>query len=206
MQVISLHDGNHRQALERAVEVLKLGGVIAYPTETTYGLGCDPRNHQALAKIYRLKERDKGKALPLIACSIKQAEKLFKMTPRAQALAEEYWPGPLTLLLEPADMSLRKFMPVFKDGLTAVRVSSNQFASELACAFGFPFVATSANMSGDPACLSAAQVMGLFMHRETEDQPDLIIDGGELEPSESSTIVKFEGDGMKIIRQGAIRI
>ncbi len=206
MQSMRLDKKTRAEAIRNASAILMRGGVIAYPTETTYGLGCDPRSHAALAKIYRLKERDKGKALPLIACSMEQVEKLFKLTPQAKELAKEYWPGPLTLLLEPADMSLRKFMPVFKDGLTAVRVSSNQFASDLACAFGFPIVATSANMSGDPACLSAAQVMGSFMHRETEDQPDLIIDGGELEPSEPSTIVKFDGDEIKIVRQGAIQI
>ncbi|MDQ7815230.1 MAG: L-threonylcarbamoyladenylate synthase [Patescibacteria group bacterium] len=206
MQVVSINNVDYQRVLEKAIEVLKSGGVIAYPTETTYGLGCDPRNHAALDRIYRLKERDNGKALPLIACSMEQVEKLFKLTPKAKELAEEYWPGPLTLLLEPADMSLRKFMPVFKDGLTAVRVSSNQFASELACVFGFPIVATSANISGDPACLSAAQVMGSFMHRESEGRPDLIVDGGELEPSEPSTIVKFEGNDAKIVRQGAIRI
>lgn len=195
------------QAVEAAEKILKAGGVIAYPTETTYGLGCDPRNVAALAKIYRMKGRDKAKALPLVACSVEQVEKLFKLPEKAKEFADEYWPGALTMLLEPGDLSLRKSMPVFKDGLAAVRVSSHKFVHDLVCRFGFPLVATSANQGGDPACLSAEQVMAAFMVSEPEDQPDLIVDGGELEPSEPSTIIKFDEDGrLKVIRQGAVDV
>ncbi|MBI5654925.1 threonylcarbamoyl-AMP synthase [Candidatus Uhrbacteria bacterium] len=193
-------------AVEAAIQVLKAGGVIAFPTETTYGLGCDPRNASALSKIYRMKGRDKAKALPLVACSMEHVERLFKLPEKAKELADEYWPGALAMLLEPAESALRKSMPVFKDGLAAVRVSSHPFVHELTCTYGFPLVATSANLSGDPACLSAEQVMAAFMVSEPENQPDLIINGGELEASEPSTIIKFDGDDVTVIRQGSVNV
>ncbi len=196
-----------KQALEAAEKILRAGGVIAFPTETVYGFGCDPRNVAALSKVYRMKGRDKAKAMPLVACSFGQAKKFFKIPEQAREYADKYWPGPLTMLLEPAELALRKSMPVFKDGLAAVRVTSHPFVRDLACSFGFPLVATSANLSGDPVCLSAEQVMAAFMASEPENQPDLIIDGGELEPSEPSTIIRFdEGSTVKIVRQGVVRL
>lgn len=206
MERVDAREGS-KQAVEAAEKVLKAGGVLAFPTETIYGFGCDPRNVTALSKVYRMKGRDKAKAMPLVACSLGQVEKFFKIPEQAKGLAEKYWPGPLTMLLEPADLALRKSMPVFKDGLAAVRVTSHPFVRDLACSYGFPLVATSANLSGDPPCLSADQVVAIFMASEPGNQPDLIIDGGELEPSEPSTIIKFdEGGAVKIVRQGAVRL
>jgi len=201
MQIFSASD------LDPVKDVLRLGGVIAFPTETTYGLGCDPHNQAALEKIYRIKGRDQSKALPLVACDIEQVKKFFDLPSAAFKLAERYWPGPLTILLPPADISLHKTMPVFKDGLAAVRVSSNSFVQSLTQKLGFPITATSANLSGDPPCLSAAEVIKTFETQEPSLQPDLIVDGGELKPSEPSTIVSIDQNGqLNIYRQGAVKV
>lgn len=204
MDVIKQNDPN---AVERAVNVLKEGGVLVFPTETTYGLGCDPRNKQALGKIYRIKGRDQSKALPLVACSPEQVERFFSYPEQAARVASKYWPGPLTILLEPIDMNVRRQMPVFKDGLAAVRVSSHPLVQALACTYGFPLTATSANLSGQKACLSADEVIGSFQDLSKDRQPDLVIDGGILSESEPSTLIKVEDDGsISVLRQGAIRL
>jgi len=206
MQTIRLEDGVE-QAVKAAVDVLRRGGVIAFPTETTYGLGCDPRNQAAMGKIYRIKGRDTSKALPLVTCDINQVKKFFVVPEVIVVLAEKFWPGPLTVLLAPADMMLRKAMPVFKDGMAAVRVSSNAFVQALTSAYGFPLTATSANLSGGKPCLSADEVVKIFETQEASYQPDLIIDGGELKPSEPSTIVKIDGEGkIEVVRQGAVSL
>ena len=206
MKTIRLADGMD-QAVQTAVDVLRRGGVIAFPTETTYGLGCDPRNQAAMGKIYRIKGRDTSKALPLVTCDVDQVKKFFNVPMVVINLAKKYWPGPLTVLLAPADMTLRKAMPVFKDGLAAVRVSSHPLVQALTSAYGFPLTATSANLSGGKPCLTAGEVVKIFETQEPSHQPDLIIDGGELQSSEPSTIVKVDGEGrIEVVRQGAVNL
>lgn len=193
--------------LPKIISVLRQGGVVVFPTETSYGLGCDPRNLAALGKIYRIKGRETSKALPLVACSYEQVTSFFDVPPLVQDLVKRYWPGPLTVLLEPLDMVLRRQIPVFKDGLAAVRVSSHPFVQALACAYGFPLTATSANVSGQEPCISAKQAEYIFATLEPSRRPDLIVDGGELPLSEPSTIVKISAQGqLEVVRQGAIRL
>lgn len=206
MQVIKIDEGL-QEAVAMTIEVLKSGGVIAFPTETTYGLGCDPRIPAALGKIYRIKGREASKALPLVACSMDQVKMLFDIGPHAEKLVASHWPGPLTVLLEPKDLSLRRQMPVFRDGYSAVRASSHPFVQALVCSYGFPLVATSANYSGKPACLSIEDLQNEFADNEAGMQPDLLVDGGVLDKSEPSTIVKISSSGeIEIIRQGAIKL
>lgn len=202
MDVIKQNDPS---AVEKAVEVLGRGGVIAFPTETTYGLGCDPRNQQALGKIYRIKGRDQSKALPLVTCSVDQVKALFVYPESIALVTDKYWPGPLTVLLEPKDMVLRRQMPVFKDGLSAVRVTSHPFLQALTRAYQFPVTATSANLSGQKACLSAEQVVESFKDLPADRQPDLVVDGGILPESEPSTLIKINDDGnINVLRQGGV--
>jgi L-threonylcarbamoyladenylate synthase len=206
MEIIS-YEKDPQKAVARASEVLHKGGVIIFPTETSYGLGCDPRNLAALGKIYRIKERSTSKALPLVSCSLEQVKEVFDVPSSVEKLAVKYWPGPLTILLEPKDISLRRQMPVFKDGLAAVRASSHPFVEALACSYKFPIVATSANMTGMADPYSMRDVLKVYEHVDVSKQPDLIVDGGELPYNPPSTIVKVESSGkIEIIRQGAIEV
>ncbi|MFA6100367.1 MAG: L-threonylcarbamoyladenylate synthase [Patescibacteria group bacterium] len=206
MEIISLEKAGSR-AVERAIDVLRSGGVIIFPTETSYGLGCDPRNLAALGKIYRIKERSTSKTLPLVSCSMEQVRNIFNIPKVIEELAAKYWPGPLTILLEPKDISLRHQMPVFKDGLVAIRVSSHSFVQNLACSYNFPITATSANMTGMADPYSMNDLLKVYGSALANKQPDLIIDGGDLPYNPPSTIVKVDPTGkIEVIRQGAIKL
>ncbi|MDD5438112.1 MAG: L-threonylcarbamoyladenylate synthase [Patescibacteria group bacterium] len=206
MEIIS-YEKEPQKAVEKAVQVLRNGGVVIFPTETSYGLGCDPRNLAALGKIYRIKERSTSKALPLVSCSLEQVKEVFDVPQNIEKLALKYWPGPLTILLEPKDLNFRRQMPVFKDGLAAVRASSHPFVQALACSYKFPIVATSANMTGMADPYSMRDLMKVYEHVEKNKQPDLIIDGGDLPYNPPSTIIKLENSGeLEILRQGAVEL
>ncbi len=184
---------------------LRSGAVLAFPTETTYGLGCDPRNREALDKIYRIKNRPADKSLPLVADSLEQVEQYFLTSDVERGLAAKHWPGPLSILLAPRPEFQKDFESIMRDGLVAVRASSHPFVRELTATYGFPLTATSANLSGQPACLSAAEVVEAF--KDAEVRPDLIVDGGMLNPSEPSTLIKVGNDGsVTVLRQGAIKV
>jgi L-threonylcarbamoyladenylate synthase len=191
-------DAERKRALRLAVSVLRQGGVIAYPTETVYGFGCDPRNVKALARIFRIKGREKGKPVLLVASSLAQAKRVAQIRGVAATLAKTHWPGPLTLVLP----SLEKIM-----GRTdvAIRVSSDPLVQELSRQFRFPVVSTSANRSGEPAARSAKAIVQIF--GEGKIAPDLVIDAGTLPKREASTIVRIGDDGkMELLRAGAIRL
>lgn len=181
-----------------ALKILRQGGVVAFPSETSYGLACDPRSPGALRSIYRLKGREKGKPLPLIASSLTQVRSIAYLNSKAQKLAKRYWPGPLTLVL-----SSKTKLPssVAPRGNMAIRVSSHPTARRLARGLGFPITATSANLSGESAAQSASEVSKVFGGRLH------VIDGGRLRKSAPSTIVQVEPDGsLRILRRGAIKL
>lgn len=180
--------------IDGAVRVLRRGGVIAFPTETTYGLGCDPRNAQAMRRIYAIKGREKRKPFLLVASSVAQAGRvadLSRLSPRLR----RYWPGPVTFVL-PAKKG---------KGNVAIRVSSSPVVCRLCRAFGHPIVATSANRSGEPDCRSGRAVARAFAKRR--ERPDLILDAGALPRRKPSTVARVHEDGtIEVLRQGAIRI
>jgi L-threonylcarbamoyladenylate synthase len=181
--------------IREAVRVLKRGGVVALPTETTYGLACDPRNAKAVAKIFKIKGRDRKKRLLLVASSMQQVKKVVKITGVSLGLAHRHWPGPLTLVL-PAKKGKEEI---------AIRVTSSPIASEVARLFGSPIVATSANRSGKPECRSATAVARAFSKQKI--QPDFILDGGMLPRRKPSTVAKIGKDGViEMLRRGSIRL
>jgi len=189
--------------LTEAIRVLKSGGVIAYPTETTYGLGCDPRDTKAVDKIFRLKRRDAAKSVLLVASSIEQVRKVAVLSGPALRLAKHYWPGALTLVLPvKSDASLSP--RVSKNGEVAIRVSSSVIVQTLTKRFGFPIVSTSANLSGQSPCRSARSMQQVFAAQGLT--PDLIVDGGRLPARKPSTIVRVTASGeLEVLRQGAVR-
>ncbi|MFH1078335.1 MAG: L-threonylcarbamoyladenylate synthase [Patescibacteria group bacterium] len=212
MLILRVATGNAaslRAAVKAAVATLRRGGVIAFPTETTYGLGCDPRNAKAVAKIFRIKGRDTSKSLPLVASSVAQVRRLVdeqrmndKQRTASRRLMARYWPGPLTLILPVRGASVQK--AVAPRGEIAIRVSSSPFVHALTLAFGFPVVATSANLTGQPECRSGRAVVTAF--RTASHRPDLVIDMGSLPRRKPSTIVRLQDDGgIDILRRGPVR-
>jgi L-threonylcarbamoyladenylate synthase len=188
------------RAIHEAVSVLTTGGVIAFPTETTYGLGCDPRNTEAVERIFRMKGRDHKKPLLLVTGSFEQVERVAFLSTQVRQLAEAYWPGPLTLVL-PARVEAELVDGVSVHGEVAVRFSSSELVQSLTNEFGFPIVATSANLTGQPDSRSADDVRAYNLG------VDYIIDVGILPKSKPSTVARIKEDGeVEVIRHGAIVI
>lgn len=186
--------------MQAALAVFKEGGVVIYPTETSYGLGCDFFNKSAIDKIYQIKQRDKNKPLSVIVPDMISASYLADFSSQARRLALSYWPGPLTLVLP---YKYHKWNGHCDDFL-ALRVSSHPLASDLASSLGNPIVSTSANVADKSDCYRPAEIKKQFA--QVKYQPDLFINAGILEKHLPSTIVKCQGDKLEILRQGDIKI
>lgn len=186
------------QDIERAVEYLKKGEVIAYPTETIYGLGADVLNRKAVKKIYDLKARDYGLPISILVANIAMLREYVKDVPdRALPLMRKFWPGALTILF-PANEKIPKGL-VTNTGRVGIRISSHPVASALVEKFGKAITTTSANLSGFPPSLSVKHIQKYF-----GDRIPCIIDGGECEPTRGSTVVDVGEETMRIIRAGLI--
>ncbi|RPI03903.1 MAG: threonylcarbamoyl-AMP synthase [Calditrichaeota bacterium] len=193
---------NHLQPeshlIEQAARVLKKGGVIGYPTETIYGIGCNAFDVKAVERIYQLKNRDRSKAMIIIAGDMVQVHELVQVIPEAaEKLIENFWPGPLTLILQ-ASSRFEDF-PFSKSRTIAVRIPDCSICLELLKETGFPIVSTSANRSNEPAATTAEEVKEAF-----GDQLDLIINGGATPDNLPSTLVDFTRTPARIVREGAI--
>ena len=179
-----------------AVAVLRAGGVVAFPTDTLYGLAVDPRRSDSVERLFLLKGRDSTVAVPLIADSLDQALAAANLGPRERRAAAAFWPGPLTIVA-PADPCISS--NALAGGTTvAVRVPAHAVATQLATAFGFPITATSANRSGERAADSADAVA------TTLSDVDLLLDAGPAPGGAPSTIVSFDAGGPVLVRAGAV--
>lgn len=187
-------------AIQMASAVIKGGGVIAYPTETFYGLGAKYDDITALKKLFGIKRRSWKRALPLI---IGHQDMLglvaSTVTGSAITLAGHFWPGPLTLLL-PAKQDINRLITA-DTGKIAVRVPGESFALHLVRSLGFPLTATSANISGQPAADNADDVVRYF-----GDTLDLVVDCGKSPGGKPSTIVDASAEKIRFLRAGAVPI
>ncbi|HSL23352.1 MAG TPA: L-threonylcarbamoyladenylate synthase [Vicinamibacterales bacterium] len=179
-----------------AVDVVRAGHVIAYPTDTQYGLGADPRDPAAVAEVFAIKGRDAARSLPLIAGSFEQAQRTGLFDARARRLAARFWPGPLTLVV-PQAMSFAA--GVAEDGRVALRVPDHALARALAQELGCALTATSANRSGAPAAATADDVAAAL-----GDLVSCIVDGGAAPGGAPSTIVDVSGGAPRLVRAGAV--
>ncbi|TFG93869.1 MAG: threonylcarbamoyl-AMP synthase [Syntrophobacterales bacterium] len=182
----------------KAATILKGGGVIAYPTETFYGLGADIRNEQALEKLYAIKGRDFNKPISIIIGSREDLKRFAReITPAAESLMNRFWPGGLTLIFQAAHgLSERLTAGTGKIG---IRLSSNPVATLLAQNLSGAITATSANRSGEGECVSAREVISGM-----GETVDAVIDGGKTAGGTGSTIVDTTVDPPVIIREGII--
>lgn len=192
-----------KEGIDKAVNVLEMGGIIAYPTETFYGLGVKFDIFDSLKRLYELKNRPREKAMPVIIgdrgllSEIVPERWLKDMAPAAGLLMERFWPGPLTLLL-PAKEGISEYLSA-DTGKIAVRIPGESFALHLAKKAGFPLTATSANLSGMPPAENSYSVIKYF-----DESIDLLIDGGQTPGGLPSTIVDVSHGGIEIVREGAI--
>jgi L-threonylcarbamoyladenylate synthase len=185
-------------ALDVAVGAIRGGGVVALPTDTMYGLAADPFRADAVTRVFAVKERPDDRALPLIAADMKQVrDRLGALPPLAERLAVRFWPGPLTLLV-PASPALDTRV-MAGTGKVGIRVPAHDTARMLCRACGIPLTATSANISGAPASADADEIARLL-----GDRIDVLIDAGPTPGGPPSTIVDASGDGLVLVRAGAI--
>jgi L-threonylcarbamoyladenylate synthase len=182
--------------IARCAAIVKAGGVIVFPTDTVYGIGCDPYNDAAVARIFAIKGREEKKPLPVLVASGADAERLVRLGARGRSLAERFWPGALTIIAPLVDRKISPKVTAGKDSL-AVRVPSGRCILALlqACRF---LVGTSANPSGGSPARDAQEAMRVLAGY------DAILIGG-VQGGTESTIVDITGPKPEIVREGAIR-
>lgn len=187
-------------ALERAVMVLRAGGLVAMPTETVYGLACDASNGEAVARLYAAKGRPSFNPLIAHVAPGEMDQREARWDGRAASLVASYWPGPLTVVL-PFARETGTVSELARAGLDSIglRQPSHPVALELIAAFGGPLVAPSANPSGRISPTTAAHVAA-----DLGDKVDLILDGGPCEVGLESTIVSFLGSRAALLRPGGL--
>ncbi len=186
------------QCLSAAVRCLREGGVVAIPTDTLYGLAADAFNPDAIERVFAIKERPEGLALPVLLADLAQLRSVVSEVPQSvEILAEAYWPGPLTLVLCRADT----LAPRLTAGgpTVAVRVPAHPIPRELARLLGRPITGTSANISGDPDPRTIEE-----LRRQVGDRVDCLIESGPAPAGTASTIVDLSADAPRLIREGVI--
>jgi len=184
--------------IEEGAKVIKIGGLVAFPTETVYGLGADGLNEEAVKKIFIAKGRPQDNPLILHVCSIEQVEDLvIEIPPVAKLCMERFWPGPLTIILKKSP----KVPNIITAGLdtVAIRMPKNNIALELIRLSNTPIAAPSANTSGRPSPTSAKHVIEDLMGKI-----DMIIDGGNTGIGLESTVLDLSADIPTILRPGGI--
>jgi L-threonylcarbamoyladenylate synthase len=186
------------KALAEAGEILRAGGVVAFPTETFYALGADANREAAVEKIFRLKGRAVQNPISVIIDTERKVIPLVESLPAvAQILMQEFWPGALTLLFAAAPAVLPRLTA--GTGKIGIRVSSHPVARLIAKRLAGPLTATSANLSGGRECSTAGEVLRVF-----GDRLDAIIDGGTTAGGLGSTILDVTVSPPLILREGVV--
>jgi len=188
-----------RVTLQAAVDVLRAGGLVAFPTETFYGLAASALDPAAVRRIFELKGRPESKPLLVLVDSVAMAETVAHVAEPARDLMARHWPGALTLVLRarahvPPDVTARS-------GTLGLRVSSHPIARGLVEALGVPVTAPSANPNGLAPPTTAAGVLAYF-----EEGIDLVLDGGPTPGGEPSTVLDMTVEPPRILRRGAVAV
>lgn len=189
---------SEEKSLARAVEILARGGIIAYPTETFYGLGVDASDEEAVRKIFAVKGRDFKNPVSLIIGHSDDVYPFVKDVPQtAKKLMAAFWPGALTIVFAASD----KVSPLLTagSGKIGLRISSHPIALKIVQKLKSPLTATSANLSGAPECAEASEVI-----EQIGGRIDAIVDGGQTPGDKASTVVDVTCSPPVILREGAI--
>jgi L-threonylcarbamoyladenylate synthase len=201
---VHITEQNVLAAAQHAAEVIRAGGVILYPTDTVYGLGCDPANPDAVAKIARIKQRDVEKMMILIAPSISVVERYVVFDERSRALAAHFWPGPLSLvlsrILEPDKRSLPHYYP--HEATIVFRVPDHPLCQAIMHELDAPLVSTSANRAGMDTCVRPKDILDQL--DALADHIDLVLDAGDAQKRVPSTLLSVRNDEVNVLREGAI--
>lgn len=183
-----------KRLIDKAVEILKDGGIIAYPTDTIYGFGCDMYNKKAIQRIYQIKKRDPQKPFSFICSDLKNISLYAQVTNQAYKIMKRYLPGPYTFILLGTKL-VPKIM-VTKRKTVGIRVPNNNICLALVKTLGNPIISTSVGLSGGEVFSDPSLIEETF-----GPQIDVTIDGGLL-TSQPSTIISLIDDEVEVIREG----
>ena len=182
-----------------AAQALREGRLVAFPTETVYGLGADATNDEAVARVYAAKGRPSFNPLITHVPGVEEAFALGHFTQEAKALARAFWPGPLSLVVPRAASCPVSLLASAGNDSIAIRIPSHPMALDLLKATGRPVVAPSANPSGKISPTTAEHV-----RRHLKDKVAMVLDGGRCKVGVESSVVSFLADGPKLLRQGGV--
>lgn len=180
----------------KAAQIVKQGGIVAYPTETVYGLGCDPLNPHAVKRVLAIKQ-NRNKPFPVLAAKITDVSKIAFLSLNGKNLASKFWPGPLTIVF-PKKNALSNVVTFGLDSV-GVRIPNNQVALSLIRLSGGLLVGSSANLTGETPPRSVED-----MSKKLIDMVDVVLDGGATGHGKPSTVVDLSSGTPKILRDGPI--
>jgi L-threonylcarbamoyladenylate synthase len=181
---------------QHIADAAKYGKIIIFPTETVYGIGTSALQETGSKRLYALKQRDGAKPLPILLHSVKSLRRWATVSEPAQALAEAFWPGPLTLILQPTEAG--KLLLSASTTTVAFRVPDHALTRHLIEASGVPWASSSANMSGEPATADGEAALKQFA-----DRADVII-VAQAGGGTASTVVDASDGRLRILREGAL--
>ena len=187
----------NEKGIEKTWQVIKKGGIAIFPTDTVYGIGCNPYNINAVKKIYEIKSREKIKSLPVLAYSLDIVKEITCIDSFTEKIIKKYWPGPLTLILKLTDKKLKKSLKL--DKKIAVRIPDSKCTLKLLEKCGL-LVGTSANISGNSSYTNPDECIKNIKNY------DMFLNGGIITSKGESTIIEIENKEIKIIREGALKI
>lgn len=185
----------NKEGIEKASEIINDGGIVIFPTDTVYGIGCNPYNKESVKKIYKIKSRDIKKSVPVLTYSIETAKKIVEFDQFTEKIVKKFWPGPLTVILKVTDKKIKESMNL--ENKIAIRIPDHKCTLELLKKCDF-LVGTSANISGD---LPHTDPEKCLKKLETYD---VFVDGGIITSKGESTIIEIENKQIKIIREGSL--
>ncbi|MDC0928026.1 L-threonylcarbamoyladenylate synthase [Nitrosopumilus sp.] len=187
----------NNEGIEKIARIIEKGGIAIFPTDTVYGMGCNPYNEEAVKKIYKIKSRTKLKSLPVLAYSLDIVKEITLIDKFTEKIIEKYWPGPLTLILKLTDQKLKKSLKL--ENKIAVRIPDSKCTLKLLekCRL---LVGTSANISGNSSYTNSNDCIKNIKNY------DIFLDGGTITSKGESTIIEIENGEIKIIREGALKV
>ena len=181
--------------INHAINAIKNGNIIIFPTDTVYGIGCDPFNADAIEKIYQIKNRQTNKFLPVLGYSKEVLSEIVEFSEEHEKIISKFWPGPLTIITKITDERIKKSLKL--NDKIAVRVPKNDCTLEILkkCKF---LIGTSANISGQDSFVDPQKCFEQFQNIP------IFVDGGKIISSGASTIIELENNEVKVIREGEI--
>jgi len=185
------------EGIKKTSQVIDEGGIVVFPTDTVYGIGCNPYNEHAVKKIYEIKSRAKVKSLPVLAYSIDIVKKIVTIDEFTEKIIEKNWPGPLTLILELTDQKLKESLNL--QNKIAVRIPDSKCTLKLLAKCEL-IVGTSANISGNSSYTNPDDCI-----KDIKNY-DIFLNGGTITSKGESTIIEIENEKIKVIREGALKI